>query len=147
MLKAFMPCLYCIPVFFPDQLTIHVNKEKMKSFPIPAISNFANLVVYPSKQKVSHYFILDMIKQLKFREKAPFTCSVITVCLILRLLRSLFKLSFWRTMPTACFLQLVVFLVLSRCTLQCLDSSKIFSFTFLLARYEIVEMNAFNTVF
>ena len=108
----------------------------MKSFPIPAISNFANLVVYPSKQKVSHYFILDMIKQLKFREKAPFTCSVITVCLILRLLRSLFKLSFWRTMSTACSLPSVVILVLSPCTLQCLASSKICSFIFLLARYE-----------
>ena len=29
---------------------------------IPAISNFANLVVYPSKQKVSNYFILNFIK-------------------------------------------------------------------------------------
>ena len=29
---------------------------------IPAISNFANLVVYPSKQKVSQYFIRSIIK-------------------------------------------------------------------------------------
>ena len=40
-------------------------------------------------------------------------------------------------MSTACFLPLVVILVLSPCTLRCLDSLKIFSFTFLLARYEL----------
>ena len=38
-------------------------------------------------------------------------------------------------MSTACFLPLVVILDLSRCTLRCLDSSKISSFIFLLARY------------
>ena len=47
-------------------------------------------------------------------------------------------------MPTACFLQLVVILVLSRCTLQCLDSSKIFSFIFILARYELSRYECFE---
>ena len=47
-------------------------------------------------------------------------------------------------MPTACFLQLVVILVLSHCTLQCLDSSKIFSFIFLLARYELSRDEGFE---
>ena len=107
----------------------------MKSFPIPAISNFANLVVYPAKQKVSHNFILKNIKQLKFREKAPSTCSVKMSCLFLRLLGSLFKLSFWRTTSTACSHPSVANSVLSCCTPQCLASSKIFSFIFLLERY------------
>ena len=57
-----------------------IQMGPVKIVSIPAISNFANLVVYPSKQKVSHYFILNMIKKMKFREKAPFTFSVITVC-------------------------------------------------------------------
>ena len=47
-------------------------------------------------------------------------------------------------MPTACFLQLVVILVLSRCTLQCLDSSKIFSFIFIFARYELSRYECFE---
>jgi hypothetical protein len=47
-------------------------------------------------------------------------------------------------MPTACFLQSVVILVRSRCTLQCLDSLKIFSFIFLLARYEFRRDEGFE---
>jgi hypothetical protein len=39
-------------------------------------------------------------------------------------------------MSTDCSLPSAVILVLSRCTLQCLDSSKIFSVIFLLERYE-----------
>ena len=55
-------------------------------------------------------------------------------CLFLRL-RSLFKLSFWRITSTACSHPSIGILVLSRFTLQCLASSKIFSIIFLLARY------------
>ena len=47
-------------------------------------------------------------------------------------------------MSTACSLPSVVILVLSRCTLQCLDSSKTFSFTFLLARYELSRDEVFD---
>ena len=46
-------------------------------------------------------------------------------------------------MSTACSLPLVVILVLSRCTLQCLASLKIFSFIFLLARYEMCRYKGF----
>ena len=34
----------------------------VKFVSIPAISNFANLVVYPSNQKVSNHFIWNIIK-------------------------------------------------------------------------------------
>jgi hypothetical protein len=48
--SSVLTCFYLF--LFSDQLTVHIRKEKMKSFPIPAIANFANLVVYPAKQKV-----------------------------------------------------------------------------------------------
>ena len=47
-------------------------------------------------------------------------------------------------MSTACSLPSAVILVLSHCTLQCLDSSKIFSFIFLLARYELSRYECFE---
>ena len=47
-------------------------------------------------------------------------------------------------MSTACFLPLEVILVLSPCTLQCLASSKICSFIFLLARYEMSTDEGFE---
>ena len=50
-------------------------------------------------------------------------------------------------MSTACFLPLVVILDLSRCTLQCLDSSKISSIIFLLARYEFSRDAGFKADF
>ena len=46
-------------------------------------------------------------------------------------------------MSTACSLPSVVILVQSPCTLQCLASSKIFSFIFLLARYELCRYKGF----
>ena len=50
-------------------------------------------------------------------------------------------------MSTACFPPLVVILALSRCTLRCLDSSKIFSSIFLLARYELSRHTGFKINF
>ena len=47
-------------------------------------------------------------------------------------------------MSTACSLPSVVILVQSPCTLQCLASSKIFSFIFLLARYEFNRDTGFE---
>ena len=50
-------------------------------------------------------------------------------------------------MSTACSLPSEVILVQSRCTLQCLASLKIFSFIFLLARYEFSKDEGFENDF
>ena len=50
-------------------------------------------------------------------------------------------------MSTACFPPSVVILALSRCTLRCLDSSKISSFIFLLARYKLSRDVGFRICF
>ena len=93
----------------------------MKVVQIPLIENFANLIVYPSEQKVTNKQNKKELnfQTLFFRERVLCTSSM--GCLLnLAALRIVCKLSFCQTMSTACFPPLAVPLALSQCTQRCL---------------------------
>ena len=93
----------------------------MTVVPIPVIENFANLIVYPSKQKVTNKQnpTIQVYLYFTFREKVHFISSM-GCPLSLTFPRIVCKLSFCPTMSTACFPPLAVPLALSRCTQRCL---------------------------